>query len=458
MSDLFWARSQFGFSLAFHIVFASIGMVMPVFMALAHRRYLRTREPTYLRLTRFWSHATAVLFATGAVTGTTISFQLGLLWPGFMEHAGPIIGMPFSLEGAAFFLEAIFLGLFLYGWRRLPERVHFWCGVLVGVFAFASGVLVTAANGWMNAPAGFRWTDAGATDIDPWAAMFNRAWLLQTVHMQLAAIQATGFAAAGLHALALLRGKVPELHRAALRVVLPLTAVASLAQPLVGDFSAKAIAVRQPEKLAAMEAHFHTRAAAPLIVGGLPDERTETVPYSVEIPYGLSFLAHGDPRATVTGLDAFRPEDRPPVLLTHLSFQTMVGVGTLLAAVAGLWAFARWRRPAWLEARWFLWLLVALIPAGFVALETGWLVTEVGRQPWIVYRVMRTADAVTPMPGIGTVFLLQVLLYAALGLALLGVMARLFVRELRPQQADADVPEGTGAAPTAGAESEEVSP
>ena len=247
MDNLFWARSQMAFSLGFHIVFASISMVIPFYMALAHHRYLQRRDPEYLRLTKAWSKGAAVLFATGAVSGTALSFQLGLLWPGFMEHAGPIIGMPFSLEGAAFFLEAIFLGLFLYGWRRLPERVHFWCGVLVGVCGFASGVLVMAANGWMNAPAGFTWTGSEATDIDPWAAMFNRAWPLQMLHMQVSAVQATGFAAAGLHAFALLRGNNQQFHRAALRIILPLGMIASLAQPLVGDLSAKAIADRQPE-------------------------------------------------------------------------------------------------------------------------------------------------------------------------------------------------------------------
>jgi len=438
MNDLFWARSQMAFSLGFHIVFASISMVLPFYMALAHRRYLRDRDETSLRLTKAWSKGAAVLFATGAVSGTALSFQLGLLWPGFMEHAGPIIGMPFSLEGAAFFLEAIFLGLFLYGWGRLPERVHFWCGVLVGVCGFASGILVVAANGWMNAPTGFHWTGTEATDIDPWRAMFNPAWPLQTAHMQVAAFQATGFAAAGLHAFALLRGNNREFHRQALAIILPLTMLASLAQPLVGDLSAKAVAVRQPEKLAAMEAHFRTEAAAPLIVGGIPNERTETVPYSIELPYGLSFLAHGDPHATVVGLDQFAVADRPPVLVTHLSFQTMVGLGTLMAALGAFWLFARWRRPEWLEHRRFLRILLPFTPLGFVALEAGWMVTEVGRQPWIIYRLLRTAEAVTPVPGLGVTFAILAALYVTLGLLSFGLLYRLFAIELRPIQADGE--------------------
>lgn len=435
MNDFFWARTQMAFSLGFHIVFASISMVMPFYMALAHRRYLLGRDTEQLRLAKAWSKGTAVLFATGAVSGTALSFQLGLLWPGFMEHAGPIIGMPFSLEGAAFFLEAIFLGLFLYGWGRLSERVHFWCGVLVGLCGFASGILVLAANGWMNAPTGFKWNGSEATDIQPWTAMFNAAWPLQALHMQVAAFQAVGFAAAGLHAYGLWRGNNPGFHRAALRIILPITMLASLAQPLMGDLSAKAIAVRQPEKLAAMEAHFRSEAGAALIVGGIPDERAETVSYALKIPYGLSFLAHGDPKAMVLGLDHFPAKDRPPVMITHFAFQTMVGLGSLLAAVAAFWLFAHFRRPAWLESRRFLALLMLLTPLGFVALEAGWVVTEVGRQPWIIYRVMRTVDAVTPVPGLAITFVILALVYAFLGVLSFGLLFRLFAVELRPREA-----------------------
>ena len=459
MDDLFWARSQMAFSLGFHIVFASISMVMPFYMALAHRRYLRTRDPVYLRLTKAWSKGAAVLFATGAVSGTALSFQLGLLWPGFMEHAGPIIGMPFSLEGAAFFVEAIFLGLFLYGWGRLSERVHFWCGVMVGVCGVASGVLVVAANGWMNAPAGFVWTESGATDINPWAAMFNRAWPLQSLHMQVAALQATGFAAAGLHAFAVLRGRNLGFHRAALAIILPLTVLASLVQPLVGDRSAKDVAERQPEKLAAMEAHFRTAARAPLFVGGIPNEANESVPLALEIPAGLSFLAFGDPNATVLGLDEYAPADRPPVLVPHLAFQAMVGIGTLLAAVAAFWGMARWRRPTWLESRRFLWLLVGLTPLGFVALEAGWFVTELGRQPWIIYRIMRTAEAVTPVPGLGVTFAALALLYGVLGILSFGLLLRLFAIELRSEDASDSPHAAQGGSGSSGqGDSDEIAP
>ena len=432
MDELFWARSTMAFSLGFHIIFASISMVLPFYMAWSHRKFLKSNSAIHLRLTKAWSRGAAVLFATGAVSGTALSFQLGLLWPGFMEHAGPIIGMPFSLEGAAFFLEAIFLGLFLYGWGKFDAKWHWVCGLMVGICGLASGVLVIAANGWMNSPAGFDWVNGEATNIDPWKAMFNRAWPLQGLHMLVAAFQATGFAAAGLHALGWLTQKADssvEFHREALRIILPLTVVASLIQPLIGDLSAKGVAARQPEKLAAMEAHFHTEKSAALLVGGIPDETTETVKYGVKIPYALSILAYGDPAAEVKGLEEFEPEDRPPVLIVHLAFQVMVGIGSLLLAFSLFWFAARKWRPQWLETRAFLKLLVLLIPTGFVALEAGWVVTEVGRQPWVIYHLVRTADAVTPVPGQAYAFMSIVALYVFLGITSFLVLFRLYQQE-----------------------------
>lgn len=432
MDELFWARSTMAFSLGFHIIFASISMVLPFYMAWSHKKYLRSGDAIHLRLTKAWSRGAAVLFATGAVSGTALSFQLGLLWPGFMEHAGPIIGMPFSLEGAAFFLEAIFLGLFLYGWGKIDAQWHWVCGLMVGICGLASGVLVIAANGWMNSPTGFDWVDGVATNIDPWKAMFNRAWPLQGLHMLVAAFQATGFAAAGLHALGWLTQKddsSPEFHKEALRIILPLTVVASLIQPVIGDFSAKSVAERQPEKLAAMEAHFHTEKGAALLLGGIPDEETATVKYGLEIPYALSILAFGDPQAEVKGLEEFRSEDRPPVSIVHFAFQIMVAIGSLLLGFSLFFLVARkWRRH-WLESRAFLKVLVLLLPTGFVALEAGWIVTEVGRQPWVIYHLIRTADAVTPVPGQAYAFMSIVVLYVFLGIASFLVLFRLYQQE-----------------------------
>ena len=427
-------------SLGFHIIFASISMVLPFFMAMAHWAYLKNRSEVHKHLTHAWSKGAGVLFATGAVSGTALSFQLGLLWPGFMEHAGPIIGMPFSLEGAAFFLEAIFLGLFLYGWGHLDDNVHFLCGILVGVCGLASGVLVIAANGWMNSPAGFDWVDGQARNIRPWAAMFNRSWPLQALHMLVAAFQATGFAAAGLHALGLLRSQGREqtvaFHRAALQLILPVTLIASLVQPVLGDLSAKDVAVLQPEKLAAMEAHYETESGAGLYIGGWVDESEKEVKYAIEIPYALSFLAHGDPHAEVVGLEEFAPADRPPVLVTHLAFQLMVGIGTVLFLVAVFWFWARKFRAHWLASRLFLRLLVVLIPSGFLALEAGWVVTEVGRQPWILYRILRTKEAVTPVAGQHVTFFVILALYTALFALTFLVLSRIFVFEERKLLAD----------------------
>lgn len=435
MEHLALARSQMAFALGFHIIFASISMVMPFLMALSYWQYLRHRNPRDLRLTKVWMKGSAILFATGAVTGTALSFQLGLLWPGFMEHAGPIIGMPFSLEGAFFFMEAIFLGLFLYGWKRIPERLHLLCGLMVGVTGLGSGLLVIAANGWMNAPSGFVWTGEGAVDIHPWRAFFNEAWLLQAFHMLVAAFQATGIAAIGLHCFGLLRNRAPAFHRRALLYLTPFFVGASLIQPMLGDLSAKAVARRQPEKLAAMEAHFETGNWAPLLLGGIPDEENETVKFGLPLPGGLSFLAFGDPRAEVLGLDAFAPEDRPPVAIVHFSFQIMVAIGTLLALVALGWVYFAWKRIDILRNRKWLWLHVALIPAGFLALEAGWVVTEVGRQPWVIYRVLRTAETVTPVPGIGWAFAGIVVLYSTIGLISLSMIWRWFAKAQLEEEA-----------------------
>lgn len=400
MTNLFAARSQMALSLGFHIVFAAIGMAMPWLMAISHFRWLRTKDPVYLTLTKTWSKGVAIFFAVGAVSGTVLSFELGLLWPAFMKHAGPIIGMPFSWEGTAFFLEAIALGLFLYGWNRMHPWVHWVCGLVVGIAGVASALFVVCANAWMNSPAGFVWTGGHAEQIDPWRAMWNAASWSQGIHMILAAFVATGFAVAGLHALALLRGKRVALHQAAVRVALPLAAVAALLQGVSGDFSARSVAARQPAKFAAMEALFHTQQPAPFLVGGLPNEQTETITGGLHIPRLLGLLAHHDLNAKVTGLDAFPKDQRPPVLVVHVAFQLMIAIGSALALFALGALLLRWRKPHLWWHRRFLWCLVLAWPLGFVAIEAGWTVTEVGRQPWIIYGIMRTSAAVTPVPGL----------------------------------------------------------
>lgn len=402
-------------SLAFHIIFAVLGIGMPLLMVLAEREWMRTGEPVWLDLAKRWAKGTAILFAVGAVSGTVLSFELGLLWPGFMEYAGAIIGMPFSLEGFAFFTEAIFLGVYLYGWNRLTPRAHWWSGVAVTVSGTISGVFVVLANAWMNAPTGFRIVDGRPVDIDPIAAMLNPAALPQALHMTLAAFAATGIAIAGISAVALRRDPTIRVHRAALRLALWVAVPASLLQVVSGDLSAKFVAEHQPVKLAAMEGHFETARGAALRIGGIPDEAAGVTRYAIEVPTMLSVLAFGDPDAEVKGLEAVPRDEWPPVLITHLAFQVMVGLGTLMA-VASLWVVMCWvRRRDVVADRRLLTLLAWLMPAGFIAVEAGWVVTEVGRQPWIIQGVMRTADAVTPMPGLAAPFALFTLLYLFLG-------------------------------------------
>ncbi len=425
MTDLLAARSQMAMSLAFHIIFAVVGMAMPLLMVIAEGMWLKTKDAAWLELAKRWSKGTAILFAVGAVSGTVLSFELGLLWPHFMAAAGPVIGMPFSLEGFAFFLEAIFLGVYLYGWKRVPPLAHLLSGVGVLVCGVASGVFVVAANAWMNTPTGFRVDAAGdIVDIDPWGAMFNPAFPTQALHMVLAAFVSVGFAVAAVHALQLLRNPGHPFHRRGLTIALAVGGVFAFLQPISGDFSAKHVAEYQPVKLAAMEGHWETEAGAALRIGGWPDEAAEETPYSIDIPYALSFLAFADPHAEVQGLKEFPPEDRPPVLITHLAFQIMVGSGMAMMGVALLSAFLAWRNKGLIEDRRYLKLLVASGPLGFIALEAGWVVTEVGRQPWVVRGFMRTADAVTPMPGIVVPFLTFSLLYLVLGVMVILLLRR----------------------------------
>ena len=423
MENVDYARLQMAFTLGFHIIFACIGMVMPFFMIVSHKKWLNTRNPVYLKLTKAWQKGVAIFFVTGAVSGTALSFELGLLWPEFMKHAGPIIGMPFSLEGAAFFVEAIALGFYLYGWEKLPEKFHWFTGVIIGISGVLSGILVVSANAWMNAPSGFSYNNGEFSNIDPIQALLNPAWFSQALHMTLAAFVATSFAVAGVHALQILRGKKTELHKKAFKISIFFGAIAAILQPLSGDLSAKDVAERQPVKLAAMEAHYETEKGAPLNIGGIVDEEKKEVNYEIAIPKALSFLAFGDFDAEVKGLNDFPENELPPVAIVHYAFQTMVGIGTLLM-LAGILFLLSLKKKSWFNNRKYWWLFVLLAPLGFIALEAGWVVTEVGRQPWIIYQIMRTSDAVTPMPGMKFSFYMYVLVYISLGITVIWLMQR----------------------------------
>ena len=413
-------------SLAFHIIFAVVGIAMPLMMVIAEWRWLRSRREVYLELARQWSKGTATFFAVGAVSGTVLSFELGLLWPQFMEWAGPIIGMPFSLEGFAFFTEAIFLGIYLYGWNRVSPRAHLASGILVAVSGAASGIFVVVANAWMNAPTGFRLLDGRPVDIDPIAAMQTPAALPQALHMMLAAYAATGFAVAGIHAFFLSRDPLNLFHRNALVIALAIGGAAAVLQPFSGDLLAKMVAQNQPAKLAAFEGQFKTEPGAPLRIGGWPDEAARTTRYAIEIPGGLSFLAFNDSAAPVKGLDTFPRNQWPPVAVVHIAFQIMVAAGVAMVVVSLWGAWLGWRRYSLISSALFLRVLIATAPLGFIAIEAGWIVTEVGRQPWIIYGVMRTTEAVTPMPGLAVPLIGFTLLYIFLAVLVL----RLLIRQL----------------------------
>ena len=416
MDTLTAARAQMEVSLAFHMVFAALGIGMPLLMVLAEWRWLRTGREHWRHLARKWAKATALTFAVGAVSGTALSFELGLLWPRFMAFAGGIIGPAFALEGYAFFIEAIFLGLYLYGWDRLSPRAHLWAGVAVAVSGMMSGVLVVAANAWMQNPVGFELVDGRPVNVNPFAPFLSPAWFQMSLHSTLSCYIATGFAAAGVYAMGMLRGRRDDYHRAALTLSLGLATVTALLQPLSGDLSAKHVAEHQPAKLAAMEAHFETERGASLVIGGIPNAETGEVRWAIRIPKLLSFMSFGDFDAEVKGLNDFPQDERPNVLISHLAFQVMVGCGLALIGL-GLWFwFVRWRRrePG-------VWLLRAILigsPLGFLALQAGWIVTEVGRQPWVVYGVMRTSEGVTPVDGVPATLFGFSLLYLILGVAL----------------------------------------
>ena len=428
MNDLLAARSQMAMSLGFHIIFAMIGIAMPAMMVLAERRWLSTGDPVYLDLAKRWSKGTAILFAVGAVSGTVLSFELGLLWPRFMEFAGPIIGMPFSLEGFAFFTEAIFLGVYLYGWKRIRPGAHLLAGVVVAVSGVLSGVFVVIANAWMNSPAGIEMSGSEIISFDPLRAMANPGAFAQTLHMTLASFAATGLGVAGIHALLLLRQPGNGFHRRALRIALTVGAPAALLMPVSGDINARFIAEYQPAKLAAAEALFETRARAPMLIGGIPDVESRSVRYGIEIPGLLSLLAHHDADAVVVGLDSIPRDQWPPVPIVHVAFQVMVGLGMLMALISACCLWFLIRKKEIVERRWLLKALVIAAPMGFIATEAGWVVTEVGRQPWIIQGIMKTADAVTPMPGLIVPFVTFTLLYLFLAAAVVWILFRQIAR------------------------------
>jgi len=434
MSPLTAARVQMELSLGFHMIFAAIGVAMPLLMLIAEWRWIRHQDADARRLAHVWARLTAVTFAIGAVSGTALSFELGLLWPRFMAFAGPLIGPAFALEGYAFFIEAIFLGLYLYGWDRLPPRQHWWCGVAVAASGAVSAIMVLAVNAWMQHPVGFTPSPTGApVDVDAWAVFANPAWAPMAAHSTLSCYQAVGFAAAANYAWTLWRQPADARYaRLGLTISMAVAAVAAIAMPLTGDLLAKRAHHHQPAKLAAAEAHFETQRRAPLTIGGWPDVERRETSFAIEIPGALSVLAGSSLETEVIGLDRIPRDQWPNVPVTHAAFQIMVGAGMTMLGVA-IWYWLAWWRARGGETPLPRLLLLALVlcgPLGFLALEAGWVVTEVGRQPWVIYGVMRTADAATTVRGVWASLALFTTVYT--GLLVLLVF---FVRRLRRSEA-----------------------
>ncbi|MBX6766493.1 MAG: cytochrome ubiquinol oxidase subunit I, partial [Actinomadura rubrobrunea] len=431
-ADLAAARVQMAISLGWHIILACFGVGMPALTVFAQWRGLRTGDEAYERLAHRWAKAMGVLFAVGAVSGTILSFEMGLLWPGLMATYGQVIGLPFALEGFAFFIEAVFLGIYLYAWNRLPPRVHLLTGLPVCVAGVASAFFVVSVNAWMNQPRGFDLTNGTVTAVGPWEAMFNPATPLQTVHMILAAFMVAGFGIAAVYAAGMLRGRRDRYHRIGL--LLPFTAAAAITpvQIVIGDSLARFLAHHQPTKLAAMEGLNRTSSHVDLSLGGVYlDGRLQ---YALHIPDALSLLVGFRPSTVVQGLDAVPAADRPPVTPVHLSFQVMVAIGLGLLLL-GLWlGLAWWRRRHLPRSPWFLRLTVLSGPAAVVALETGWITTEVGRQPWVVWRHLRTADAVNPAPGLWAGLVVVLAVYVVLTAATVYVLNRLRTQRVTAPQ------------------------
>jgi cytochrome d ubiquinol oxidase subunit I len=410
-------------SFAVHIPLVCFGVAFPAMVLYAEWLGQRTGDATYTRLARRWSKVMASLFAVGVVTGTILSFELGLLWPDFMARFGQVFGLAFALEGFSFFTEGIFVAIYVYGWDRLSPRAHLLAGIPAAVAGFTGSMMVIAVNGWMNHPTGFTIAaDGRVTDVHPWQAVFNPFFWHELAHMYLAGFMVAGFIVAGVYARSRLRGDRSRHGRAGLVIALTFAALAAPVQVLVGDWAGREIADLQPVKLAAIEGLGHTERGAPFHFGGFySDGRIKA---GIAIPKLLSLLAQHNPDARVIGLDSVPPRDRPPVNVVHWSFQIMVGIGTLLALLGALY-IATWARHRRLpRSRWFWWAVVAAGPGAIVALLAGWITTEVGRQPWLVYGVLRTRDAVTNSGGLPAAFALMAVVY--LGLA--GLVAWLLRR------------------------------
>jgi cytochrome d ubiquinol oxidase subunit I len=418
------ARQMQALSFAVHIPLVCFGIAFPALVLFVEWLYRRTGDEVYLTLARRWTRVMVALFAVGVITGTILSFEMGLLWPQFTATFGSVFGLGFAIEGFSFFMEAIFIGIYVYGWDRLSPRAHLWSGVPIVITGFLGSWMVIAVNAWMNHPSGFRLRGTEVVDVEPVKALFGNSYLWhELIHMYLAGYIVVGFVVAAAYAVGRLRGRWGRYERIALAIPLTIAALASPVQVLVGDWAAREVAGRQPAKLAALEGLPRTERGAPIhILGWYADDE---IRYGIAIPKALSFLAFHDFDARVQGLDAVPPDDRPPVNVVRVAFQTMVGIGTLLALLGLVFLWVRWRRGRLPESPWFYRAVALAGPASLVALIAGWVTTEVGRQPWVVYGVMRTEAAVTGASGVPVGYATLALVYAAVALGVAWILRRL---------------------------------
>jgi cytochrome d ubiquinol oxidase subunit I len=433
-------------TLGFHIILACLGIAFPTIVLLAEFIGLRRSNKVALVLARRWSQAMGVLLAVGAVTGTVLSFEMGLLWPGLMRQYGAVLGLPFGIEGLFFFLEAIFAGIYLYGWRRLRGWAHFWTGVPIAVSGIFGAMSVIAVNAWMNQPGGFTASGGRIVAVNPWQVFFNHAALYEMPHMILAAYMVTGFAVAGVYAAGILRGRKNRYHYTGFAIPFVVAAVLTPIQLLVGDTAARSIAADQPVKFASMEYVAHTGTNVPEYLGGI--YAGGHVYGGLKIPGLDSLLVGLSPHTKVIGWDSVPAADRPPApWLIHLCFNAMIGLGTLLLLV-GLWALYGWWRHRRLPSHRLFWLLGAVSGvAAIAAMECGWVVTEVGRQPWVVYRLLTTTAAATNNGGILGSLSVIVVVYALLGAATIVILRSLSRRWRRADTEEATVPYGPSPGP-----------
>jgi cytochrome d ubiquinol oxidase subunit I len=436
MSNLLAARAQMGTSLAFHIIFSVLGVGLPLLFCIAEGLAIQRKDPVWMALARRWAKAAVIIFAIGAVSGTIVEFELGLLWPTYIRFIGAVIGPLFAFEGFAFFIEAIFFGIYLYAWDYLPPRIHWLCTFPIWIGGLASAWFIVTTNSWMNTPTGFEFTNGRLTGINSMQAIFNPS-------TPYACYVTCGFAVAATYAIAMLRGKRDDYHRKGLLLGLAMGLIATPLQIVSGDFNARFLVQAQPIKLAAMEGVFQTASHVPLHIGGIPDPQTQKYYFSINIPDGLSLLAGYNPNTVIRGLDSFPPYERINPIPVHLAFDGMVGSAFFALFVAVLfWLLYFLRKRVIPENRWLLGAIALSGVLGFVAVELGWVVTEEGRQPWVIYGYLLTNNAVTPAPFLNITFLIFSIIYVILTVTMIVLLLRLARQPLPKMEWAVVAPQG----------------